>query len=219
MIEYAPCGLVWVKPGAAFETVLTVPEVVQPAVVLCQAELPVEAGVVVESPLPAVVLAQVSPPLGRVAVAGRVAVFNAQTLATVEYARPWSMVAGPAGEVYGLTAEGMERLTGAIEAGAVPQVRTGRLWLAPGAAVTVPVAHLGLCAAQAVDLVAMAEVDGADVARAYAVPGRSGTVEHPRRVRLARAVRGAAWQFTLRAAGSWALGALAVAVERVRRAR
>ena len=140
-VHQAPCAYVWMVSGAAFQTTRVTPEVIQPARVVCRAEQLAETGVVVESPVAALVLAQPTPLKTLVEFPTMLTVFNTVTMGAVEYSLNWSDVATVSGVLYGLSAEGIEYLSGVTAA--VPQVTTGQLQLAGGQEFNMPRLTLG----------------------------------------------------------------------------
>jgi hypothetical protein len=136
-------------------------------------------------------------------------VINAESLAITEYSVPWHAAVTHGDTLYGLSADGLETLSGPLEEGAIASIKTGRLTLADTATV-VGSANLLLAATQPVQLVVTGALRDAnrqvvDVVSVYDVGVEDPLLESYRTVGLAEALLGESWTVEIKAPGSWSV--------------
>lgn len=146
-----------------------------------------------------------------------VAAVNLMTLGVTEYSRPWVGVGISGESVYGLTATGLEAMSGTIEESAEPQLMTGDLGLSPGSICNIPLIRTMVRADRDATITAVVHINGESQAHDYTMPGASGDQDRERRLHLGRGFRGPVWAFKVSAAGSWLLTSLSVVVSRIKR--
>lgn len=145
------------------------------------------------------------------------------TLAVATWTPAWSAVIAVGSDLYGLSATGLERLAGPIEATATPYVESGKLNLAPGHSVNVPRAYALVQSSGPLELTATPDVQGREVTVKTRLPARPGAQERERTVSLPRGPEGVAWKFRLGspagAVAPWSVSSLSVLPARVRPVR
>lgn len=150
----------------------------------------------------------------------RVVTFHAATLAVSEYSLPWTDVVQVGGEIYGLGPDGIQTLSGPIEAGATPYVETGDLELTAGAVCGVTRGYLQGQTNSTLTLTATARMQGKLYEQSYSVPGWPWAESRPRTVPLARHLQGSTWQFKLESSGApWSIDLFEIAIGQVLRTR
>lgn len=127
-----------------------------------------------------------------------VTVINAESLGISEYRLPWLEMVEHQGEVYGLTATGLERLEGALEATAAPRVQMGKMVLVAGKTCTAHPAHLTVSAGAALEIVTTRDEYGVEQSVVYPVPAARSAKERKRTVLMGKGATGDAWQLEIR---------------------
>jgi hypothetical protein len=153
--------------------------------------------------------------------AGTVTVLNSTTLAVSEYSLAAIDVAVVEGEVQFLTARGVVKLSGDIEAEAVPVVQTGKLNLTPGKDCVVHPLRVLAASKSALELVVETDRDGEAQTATYAVPAARSTQERERVVPMGKGAYGSGWSFKLKSlagrAAPWSASAASIEIFNTKR--
>lgn len=150
----------------------------------------------------------------------KIAVFNAETLGAAEYSLPWTDIVFFKGSLYGLTSSGMEKLTGDIEEGATPSIKTGKMNLKPEAECAIHPMHMLVSSNQELTLTAAGDAAGEEDSVSFSVPIQSSAQLRQRRIPLARGIKATAWSFEISGpddvAVQWSLSSMSVETPAVR---
>jgi hypothetical protein len=147
-------------------------------------------------------------------------VMNAETTGISVYSLRWSDIVEHDGQVYGLSAAGLERPEGPIEASASPHIETGKMNLAPtGHTCNVSRARALVASNGPLLLTATPDLQGRERVIPARLAGRPGDQERNRTVNPPLGPEADAWQIKIGspegAAEEWSLSALEVVVGRV----
>lgn len=141
--------------------------------------------------------------------------------AVARFSLAWTAVAEYQGDVYGLTATGLVKFSGAIEATATSLVQTGKMNLVPGKACTVHPVRVTASGAVPLELVAARDEYGAEQSVIYPVPEVRAAQERERSIPMGKGAIGTAWQITIKTpsgrAAPWSISAASAEINSSKR--
>lgn len=150
----------------------------------------------------------------------KMTVVNLDTMAASEYNLPWVNIVSFNNVLHGCTTEGIQKLSGAIEAGATPSYQTGKLNLVPGIECCVHPAYMLVSSASPLTLTLRGDDSGEEEAISYSVPVLPSAQRRQRKIQLARGIKASSWSFGLSSTGGqvseWSVSSVYVEVPSIR---